>query len=106
MVAIKAPILGENSLDRLQQALNAFFSLLEVEINRVGPGIIVFHAGQSVPEGWIGIEALRQTFNQTKYDELFAALGSTWGSTATTFNIPAIADLPPIPGAGRWIIKV
>ena len=43
-------------------------------------------AADSVPDGWLALDG--QAVSKTEYAALFAKVGSTFGETATTFNLP------------------
>ena len=43
-------------------------------------------AADSVPDGWLACDG--SAVSQSTYAALFAKIGSTFGSTATTFNVP------------------
>lgn len=87
-MAVKSPIFGEaNSLQKLIQILQGFFSDVEAEVNRTGPGTIVAFGGDVVPEGWLLCDGTE--YNISKYPELAGVLKDLWGMpTAETFNVP------------------
>jgi len=52
------------------------------------PGTVDMFAGTTAPDGWLLCQG--QAVSRTTYADLFAAIGTTWGSGngSTTFNIP------------------
>ena len=60
-------------------------------------GLIFPYAGSTVPTGWLECDG--SSYSNTAYPALFAAIGTTWGSGAGTFNVPDFRDRVPI-GAG------
>ena len=69
----------------------------------VPPGTIVEYGGSTPPDGWV--EADGEEYENTKFPSLFAAIGTTFGGTASTFNVPDASATPPTVGT-IWIIKV
>lgn len=61
--------------------------------NSTPAGVVMDYAGSSLPLGWLECDA--SAVSRTTYEELFAAIGTTWGAGdgSTTFNLP--------PGSGR-----
>jgi len=59
-------------------------------------GVIMPYAGTSEPDGWFFCYG--QAVSRTTYDELFSALGTTYGSGngSTTFNLPDLRGRIPI----------
>jgi microcystin-dependent protein len=57
------------------------------------PGLIVESAAASPPDGWLLCDG--QAVSRETYADLFAAIGTTWGSGdgSTTFNVPDLRDL-------------
>ena len=61
-------------------------------------GIIQMYGGSTIPTGWL--ECNGQSILRSSYPELFAAIGTTWGSVDSThFNLPDLRGRTPI-GAG------
>lgn len=51
------------------------------------PGSISAFAGATAPTGWLACDGA--SVSRTTYADLFAAIGTTWGSqSGTTFNVP------------------
>ena len=51
------------------------------------PGSISAFAGTAAPTGWLACDGA--SVSRTTYADLFAAIGTTWGSqSGTTFNVP------------------
>jgi len=49
-------------------------------------GMIMPYAGTVVPTGWLF--CFGQAINQTTYADLYAAIGGTYGSSGSNFNVP------------------
>lgn len=66
------------------------------------PGAIIDYAGLSIPDGWLICNG--QAVSRTEYADLFAAIGTLWGSGdgASTFNVP---DFQKRIRLGRWTGK-
>lgn len=63
-------------------------------------GALCEFGGSTAPDGWV--EADGTEYEQTKFPDLFKAIGTTYGGTATTFMVPTgVATVGMI-----WIIKV
>ena len=67
--------------------------------NGTPAGSVEMFAGSSVPVGWLLCNGA--AVSRTTYAGLFAAVGTTWGSSdgSTTFNVPNMVDRYPR-GAG------
>ena len=80
-----------SDMTQLLQAIQAMVaaavsgSLPSVE---VPPGMLGFYAAATPPAGWLKCNG--QTVSRTTYDELFAAIGTTYGggNGSTTFTLP------------------
>lgn len=96
-MSFKAPALGEAAGDvsKLTQLLQLAFDSLENEQRKLDPiGQIQLWPGQyEVPEGWL--EANGGTYNVTRYPELYARLGTAFGSGAGTFDVPDLSGSYP-----------
>lgn len=68
----------------------------------VPPGIVALYAMSTPPGDWVECDAT--SYENTKYPELFAAIGTTHGGTATTFQVPSAPSAPPANFV--WMIKV
>lgn len=66
----------------------------------VPPGTILEFGGTVAPAGYVLCDG--SEYDQTKYEDLYKALGTFFGGTATTFNVPTIAAV----NGRSWIIKV
>jgi microcystin-dependent protein len=60
----------------------------------VPPGTIMMFAGTSAPQGWVLCDGT--AYAKDSYAALYAAVGSTWGETATTFNVPDLRARVPV----------
>jgi len=49
-------------------------------------GSIISYGGSSAPSGWLACNG--QAVSTSTYSDLYAVLGSTYGATSTTFNLP------------------
>lgn len=60
----------------------------DVNIVTIAPGFIQPYGGSSVPDGWLACNGA--AVSRTTYADLFAAIGTTYGSGdgSTTFNLP------------------
>jgi hypothetical protein len=89
-VTFKSPSLGEAVADPklLTQLLQMTLDSLENELRKADPvGAVRLWAGQyGLPEGWL--ECNGSSYNRTRYPELFNTIGTIFGSTATTFQVP------------------
>lgn len=66
----------------------------------VPSGAIMLFGGTTAPDGWV--ECDNASYEKTKYPDLYTVIGNTYGSTATTFQVPPTAAVP----VGQiWIIK-
>lgn len=107
-MALEIPQWGDAASDpqKLIQLLDQLSIQLQVELEKGSPigEMAVFPVGNAV-EGWLPVDG--SEFNQSKFPQLFKKLQTTWGGTATTFNIPDVADLPTLPDADmQWMIRV
>ena len=66
----------------------------------VPAGTIMMFAGATAPEGWVICDGT--AYSKESYTALYKAVGSTWGETATTFNVPDLRARVPI-GSGVGI---
>jgi microcystin-dependent protein len=64
----------------------------------VPPGTITAYGGQSAPAGWLLCDG--SVVSATTYSGLFNAIGTTWGGSGSTFNLPDLRGRAPI-GAGQ-----
>lgn len=78
---------GETLLPR-QEVTSAGYALNVAEQIKVPVGSVISYAGSSAPAGWL--LCLGQAVSRTAYAELFAVIGTTYGSGdgSTTFRIP------------------
>lgn len=54
---------------------------------KIPPGTIWDYAGNTIPESWVECDG--KYYQRTAYPALFAAIGTTWGSsTGTNFRVP------------------
>ena len=58
---------------------------------RVPPGTIVAYGGEKAPTGWVVCDGTE--LGKTDYADLFAIIGTAYGSTTTTFNVPDLEGL-------------
>ena len=70
-------------------AQNAFTA-----VHGVPPGTVMPFAGSSVPYGWLSCNGA--SYAQADYPALFAAIGTTWGGSATNFNVPNLGGMIPV----------
>jgi hypothetical protein len=70
----------------------------------VPPGSIILYGGSTVPLGFLACDG--SDVSRTTYADLFAAIGTIYGSGngTTTFGLPAEGDLTAS-GLAQWIIK-
>jgi len=59
-------------------------------------GVVALYAGATPPTGWLFCDGT--AVSRATYDDLFAAIGVTWGAGngSTTFNIPDFRDRVPV----------
>lgn len=50
------------------------------------PGAVVMYGGLTAPEGWLLCDGT--AYSKVDYPALYTALGSAWGETIDTFNVP------------------
>ncbi|HUW60710.1 MAG TPA: tail fiber protein [Candidatus Bathyarchaeia archaeon] len=70
-------------------AQNAFTA-----VHGVPPGTVMPFAGSSVPYGWLPCNGT--SYAQADYPALFAAIGTTWGSSGANFNVPNLGGMIPV----------
>lgn len=66
----------------------------------VKPGTVTLFAG-TVPDDWVALDGA--SYEHTKYPDLYTAIGTTYGGTATEFNVPP--DPGTAPASMTWMIK-
>jgi microcystin-dependent protein len=66
----------------------------------VPAGTIMMFAGAVTPEGWAICDGVG--YAKSSYPALYAAIGGTWGETATTFHVPDLRACVPV-GSGLGI---
>lgn len=75
---------------RLKSDRNAFGAAAKtpLSVTQVPTGMIMKWSGaaDTVPDGWIACEG--QALSRTTYAALFAKIGTTFGGSGTTFNLP------------------
>lgn len=54
-------------------------------------GGIIIYTGASVPKGWLLCDGT--SYSQTTYSALHAVIGTTFGGSGGSFNVPTIADV-------------
>lgn len=97
-MSFKSPALGESAKDPtlLTQVLQQALDQMEAEARKADPvgRVALWPDGVPLPEGWL--EADGETYNQTRYPELYQMGGGTWTEpSATTFEVPDLgADAP------------
>lgn len=52
----------------------------------VPSGTIMAYGGSSIPDGWLACDG--ESYSQTEYAELFAAIETNWGGSGGNFNVP------------------
>lgn len=60
---------------------------------QIPAGIIMAFAGTTLPTGWLWCDGA--SYAQTSQPDLFAAIGSRYGSTGASFNVPDLRDQFP-----------
>ena len=93
------------SVEALIQVLDQFVSTLVGVVNGgAHAGLIKVWTNTSAPNGWLICD--NAEYNQTKYEDLFKAIGQTYGGTTGTFRVPGGVHLPILPSADMiWIIR-
>ncbi len=71
-----------------------------VATHGVPAGTIMMFAGAAAPEGWLLCDG--NEYAKESYSALYAAVGGTWGETATMFNVPNLEGRVPV-GSGFGI---
>lgn len=61
-------------------------------------GSMYYYVGKEAPEGWLFCRG--QSVLKKDYPELYSVIGDTYGSTATTFNLPDLRGYAPA-GVGQ-----
>ncbi len=51
----------------------------------IPPGVIVAYGGENIPLGWELCQGQRVRKDDSKYKDLFEAIGTAWGGTGTPF---------------------
>lgn len=71
--------------------LNALPAYIAANTDTFKPGMMIDYASTSAPSGWLICNGA--AVSRTTYANLFAAIGTTWGSGdgATTFNLPNLS---------------
>jgi microcystin-dependent protein len=61
-------------------------------------GVVEMYAGSTIPNGWLLCDGRSTGISRTTYADLFAAIGTTYGSGdgSTTFNLPDMRSRMPI----------
>lgn len=59
-------------------------------LRMVPPGCVISFSGSSEPDGWLKCDG--RSVSQSTYADLYAVIGSTYGSDSTTFNLPDMSD--------------
>lgn len=67
----------------------------------VPTGTIALFAMTTAPENWVACDAA--SYDNTKFPDLFSLIGTTYGGTASTFQVPATPSAPPANMV--WMIK-
>lgn len=96
-IAFGAPATG----DGFRVAMPAVFT--DSVIFKAMAGVIQMFAGaSSPPEGWLFCRG--QAVSRTAYAELFAVIGTTFGTGdgSTTFNLPDFRDVFPVGAGNRY----
>lgn len=65
------------------------------------PGMIALFAMTSEVDGWVACDGA--SYDNTKFPELFSRIGTTFGGTATTFQVPTSPYAAPANHV--WMIK-
>lgn len=58
-------------------------------------GTVIAYAGETIPEGWLECDGRLLTAGQenNKYGDLFNAIGTNWGGSGESFNIPDLRGM-------------
>jgi microcystin-dependent protein len=99
MTVVSGPgITTPQTLSPRQQILSTPFALQA--LHGVPAGTVVPFAGTTIPEGWELCDGLPRDGTESKYARLFAAIGTTYGGSGTTFNKPDLRGRTAI-GVGQ-----
>lgn len=64
------------------------------------PGTIVMFAGPTAPPGWLTCDGATYDGSQPQYTALQRAIGTTWGGTGVSFQVPNFEGRTPIGKTG------
>jgi microcystin-dependent protein len=71
--------------------------LIVVDVSPFPAGRVVAFAGTTTPEGWLSCDGA--SYAIADYEELYAAIGTTWGGSGGNFNVPDLRNRVAV-GAG------
>lgn len=91
------PLSGLNAPTKDDEAANKGY--VDQHTNPPLPGVIYPYSGANIPDGFLLCDGA--AYSRTEYAELFAAIGTMYGSGdgSTTFNVPDLVERVPA-GAG------
>lgn len=88
------PILAEN-LNHIEDGIASAAQTADAALAATPAGVVVAFAGNTPPMGWLLCKG--QSVPRGSYPNLFAAIGTTYGSVdASTFNVPDLSMRYPI----------
>lgn len=88
------PILAEN-LNHIEDGIVSASQTADAALAATPAGVVVAFAGNTPPMGWLLCKG--QSVSRGSYPNLFAAIGTTYGSVdASTFNVPDLSMRYPI----------
>lgn len=88
------PILAEN-LNHIEDGIVSAAQTADAALAATPAGVVVAFAGNTPPMGWLLCKG--QSVPRESYPNLFAAIGTTYGSVdASTFNVPDLSMRYPI----------
>lgn len=88
------PILAEN-LNHIEDGIASAAQTADAALAATPAGVVVAFAGNTPPMGWLLCKG--QSVPRGSYPNLFAAIGTTYGSMdASTFNVPDLSMRYPI----------
>ena len=73
--------------------------------NALPAGTIILHAGNNIPEGWLLCDGTPLETGDSRYTQLFSAIGKSWNrhtDTETIFRVPELGDLSLPHAAVAW----
>ena len=89
----------------IERSINSQEDTWKRDVQKAIPpaGSILLWAGSGDPVGWMVCDG--RALDRSQQSTLFKEIGTTYGGTGSSFNIPNLTSYP-VGAVGKWIIKI